>query len=96
MNTRVRAVTSQLQLARSIWLSITMMAMSTLMLIAAVLSLVAHAPAVGETFLAFMIIFGASGFTSSVISSNRARSFAQARQPERRADLDGTFRGSPT
>jgi uncharacterized membrane-anchored protein len=85
---------SQQQLARSIWLSITMMAMSTLMLIAAVLSLIAHAPAVGETFLAFMIIFGVAGFTSSVISRYRARSFAQARRDERRADLDETFRRS--
>lgn len=92
MNTRMtaRRVTQQ-QLARSIWLSIVMMATTTLMLIAAALSLIAHAPAMGETFIAFMIIFGAAGFTSSVISRNRARSFAQARQHEQRADLDGTF-----
>jgi hypothetical protein len=85
---------SQRQLARSIWPSITMMAMSTLMFIAAVLSFIVHAPAIGEAFLAVMIIFGAAGFAGSVISSNRARAFAQARQHERRDEADRAFRES--
>jgi choline-glycine betaine transporter len=85
---------SQQQLVRSIWLSIIMMVMSTLMLIGAILSFTAHAPVIGETFLAVMIIFGAAGFASSMISSNRARAFAQARQHEERDAADSAFRES--
>jgi hypothetical protein len=83
---------SQQQVARSIWLTVAMMAMSTLMLIAAVLSLIAHAPGVGEGFLAVMIVFGAASFASSFASRNRARTFVQEGQREQQASLDSSFR----
>lgn len=83
---------SQQGVARSIWLSVVMMATSFILLIAAIVALIAHAVGVGETFLALMVLCGVIGFASAVRSRNRARAFVGARQGAQRAALDDGFR----
>jgi len=82
---------SQQDLARSTRLSVVMMAASFLMLVAAVLALIAHAPGVGEAFLALMVLTGLADFAGAARSRNRARAFVCAGQDEHRADLDDSF-----
>lgn len=83
---------SQQGLTRSVWLSVAMMTASFLMLVAAIVALIAHAPGTGEAFLAAMVVFGLAGLASAWISRNRARAFVRARQEERRAGLEDSFR----
>ena len=82
----------QQKLARAIWLSAAMTAAAVLMLLAAVLSFIAHAPRVGEAFLAVLLLAAVIGPGSAFRAARRSRAFAQAGQEPQHAGPEGSFR----
>lgn len=67
---------------RSNWLAATMMAVCTLMLIAAIVSFVVRAPGVGDAFLALMAGVGVVALAGCIASRNRAHALAEARRDD--------------
>jgi hypothetical protein len=83
---------TQPEIARSIGTSVVMLLAAAATLIVAIIAFAVHAIAVGEVFLALMLLCGVISFTASLRSRNRARAFVRARQEQHRADLEGSFR----
>jgi uncharacterized membrane-anchored protein len=73
-------MTRQQQATWSIWLSVTLMAVSTLMLIAAIVAFVVRAPSAGDAFLAIMGVCGVVALAGSIASRNRAQALADSRR----------------
>jgi hypothetical protein len=65
-------MTRQQQGTRPIWLSVTLMAVSTLMLIAAIVCFIVHAPGAGDALLAIMAVFGVVALAGCIGARNRA------------------------
>jgi uncharacterized membrane-anchored protein len=76
-------MTRQQQATWSIWLSVTLMAVSTLMLIAAIVAFVVRAPGAGDAFLAIMGVCGVVALAGSIASRNRAQALADSRRNQR-------------
>jgi hypothetical protein len=76
---------TQQQTERTIWLPVTIMTVSTLMLVAAIISFIMRAPGTGDAFLAIMGVFCVAALAGSIASRNRAH----ARQNEDSLSADG-------
>jgi cell division protein FtsW (lipid II flippase) len=83
---------TQPEIARSIGTSVVTLLAAAAMLIVAIIAFTVHMTAVGEVFLALMVVCGTISFAASVRSRNRARAFVHARQEQHRADLEDSFR----
>jgi Na+-transporting methylmalonyl-CoA/oxaloacetate decarboxylase gamma subunit len=68
---------SQRAVARSIWLTVVMMAVSFILLVATVAAFIAHAPRAGDVFLVLMLLSALVAFGSSVRSRSRSRAFVR-------------------
>jgi O-antigen ligase len=83
---------TQPEIARSIGTSVGTLLAAAVMLIAAIIAFTVHAIALGDVFLALMVLCGVISFAASIRSRNRARAFVRARQEQHRADLEDSFR----
>jgi O-antigen ligase len=83
---------TQPEIARSIGTSVVTFLAAAAMLIAAIIALTVHAIALGDVFLALMVLCGVISFAASIRSRNRARAFVRARQEQHRTDLEDSFR----
>lgn len=83
---------TQPEIARSIGTSVATLGAAAAMLIAAIIAFIGHVTAVGDIFLALMVLCGLISFAASIRSRNRARAFVRSRQEQQRADLEESFR----
>jgi cell division protein FtsW (lipid II flippase) len=83
---------TQPDIARSIGTSVVTLLTAAVMLIAAIIAFTVHAIALGDVFLALMVLCGVISFAASIRSRNRARAFVRARQEQQRTGLEGSFR----
>ena len=72
------AMTRRQQIVWSMWLPVAMMAMSTLMLIAAIIAFIVRAPGAGDALLALMAVVGVVALAGCIASRNRAHALADA------------------
>jgi hypothetical protein len=78
-------MTQQQQAPRPRWLSVAMMTLTTLMLIAAIVSFILRDPGAGDAFLAIMALFCVVALTGSVVSRNRALAVVRASENDQQA-----------
>ena len=83
---------TQPEIARSVGTAVVMLLAAATTLIVAIIAFTVHSIAVGDVFLALMVVCGVISFAASIRSRNRARAFVRTRQEQHRADLDDTFR----
>jgi choline-glycine betaine transporter len=83
---------TQPEIARSIGTSVVTLLGAAAMLIAAITAFTVHIIALGDVFLAVMVLCGVISFAASIRSRNRARAFVRARQEQQRAGLEDSFR----
>jgi hypothetical protein len=72
----------QQQATRPIWIAVTIMSVSALTLIAAIVSFVMRAQGTGDAFLGITCVLGVVALASSAVSRNRPRTFIVVRQDE--------------